>query len=157
MSTLFNIISIRLIRRASPWSWIAGLWISWEPSSRVHGRRLPQKFNSRQPHYSYEYEENEDVHVVEGFLERLLPFCSRYLEPRSVIFMDNASFHFFSSKNVIISKLQGNESITDEEIASTVSCSTRTVRHARQKILEHGTINAPRKTVGRPREATENM
>jgi hypothetical protein len=29
------------------------------------------------------YEENTDVHVVEGFLERLLPFCGRYPEPRS--------------------------------------------------------------------------
>lgn len=42
------------------------------------------------------YEENKDVHVVEGFLERLLPFWGRYPQPRSVIFMDNASFHFFS-------------------------------------------------------------
>ena len=34
--------------------------------------------------------------MVEGFLERLLPFCDSYPEPRSVIFIDNASFHFFS-------------------------------------------------------------
>ena len=46
--------------------------------------------------YSEVYEENTDVQVVEGFLERLLPFCGRFPEPRSVIFMDNASFHFFS-------------------------------------------------------------
>lgn len=48
--------------------------------------------------YCEVYEENTDVHVVEGFLERLLPYCGRYPEPRSVIFMDNASFHFFSSR-----------------------------------------------------------
>lgn len=48
--------------------------------------------------YCEVYEENTDVQVVEGFLERLLPFCGRYPEPRSVIFMDNASFHFFSPR-----------------------------------------------------------
>jgi len=46
--------------------------------------------------YSKVYKENTDIYVVEGFLERLLPFCGRYPEPRSVIFKDNASFHFFS-------------------------------------------------------------
>ncbi|KAJ3469716.1 hypothetical protein MRS44_003781 [Fusarium solani] len=46
--------------------------------------------------YCEVYQENTDVQVVEGFLERLLPFCGRYPEPKSVIFMDNASFHFFS-------------------------------------------------------------
>jgi transposase len=48
--------------------------------------------------YSEVYEENTDVGVVEEFLERLLPFCGRFPEPRSVIFMDNASFHFFSPR-----------------------------------------------------------
>lgn len=48
--------------------------------------------------YCEVYEENTDVQVVESFLERLLPYCGRYLEPRSVIFMDNASFHFFSPR-----------------------------------------------------------
>lgn len=48
--------------------------------------------------YCEAYEENTDTQVFEGFLERLLPFCGRYPEPRSVIFMDNASFHFFSPK-----------------------------------------------------------
>jgi transposase len=46
--------------------------------------------------YCEVYEENTDIDVVEGFLERLLPYCGRYPEPKSVIFMDNASFHFFS-------------------------------------------------------------
>jgi transposase len=46
--------------------------------------------------YCEVYEENTDIEVFEDFLERLLPFCGRYPEPRSVIFMDNASFHFFS-------------------------------------------------------------
>lgn len=49
--------------------------------------------------YSEVYEDNTDVHLVEGFLERLLPFCGRYPEPRCVIFMDNASFHFFLSED----------------------------------------------------------
>lgn len=44
--------------------------------------------------YSEVYEENTDTQVFESFIERLLPFCGRYPEPRSVIFMDNASFHF---------------------------------------------------------------
>ncbi|KFA55584.1 hypothetical protein S40293_09215 [Stachybotrys chartarum IBT 40293] len=48
--------------------------------------------------YCEAYEENTDTQVSEGFLERLLPLCGRYPEPRSVIFMDNASFHFFSPK-----------------------------------------------------------
>jgi hypothetical protein len=46
--------------------------------------------------YCEVYEENIDVEVFEGFLERLLPFCGRYPEPRSIIFMDNALFYFFS-------------------------------------------------------------
>ncbi|KAF4921082.1 hypothetical protein CGCF245_v015655 [Colletotrichum fructicola] len=48
--------------------------------------------------YCEVYEENTDTEVFEGFLERLLPFCGRYPAPRSVIFMDNASFHFVSQK-----------------------------------------------------------
>lgn len=43
--------------------------------------------------YCEVYEENTDLEVFEGFLERLLPFCSRYPAPKSVVFMDNASFH----------------------------------------------------------------
>ncbi|KAK7211126.1 hypothetical protein V2G26_018304 [Clonostachys chloroleuca] len=46
--------------------------------------------------YCEVYEDNTDVGVVEGFLERLLLYCGRYPEPQSVLFMDNASFHFFS-------------------------------------------------------------
>lgn len=42
------------------------------------------------------YKENTDVQVVEGFLERLLPFYDRYPKPKSIIFITNASFHFFS-------------------------------------------------------------
>ena len=48
--------------------------------------------------YCEVYEDNTDVHVVKGFLKLLLPFCSRYPEPRSVIFIDNASFYFFSPR-----------------------------------------------------------
>ncbi|KAK1839987.1 TPR domain-containing protein [Colletotrichum chrysophilum] len=46
--------------------------------------------------YCEVYEENTYVELFECFLERLLPYCGRYPEPRSVIFMDNASFHFIS-------------------------------------------------------------
>jgi transposase len=31
--------------------------------------------------------------VVEEFIEQLLPLCSKWLEPKSVLVMDNASFH----------------------------------------------------------------
>lgn len=61
-------------------------------------------------------------------------------------------------QDIIISKLQGKESITDNEIAKTIIPYTaRTVRHARSNILRHGTIDAPRKTTGRPREVIENI
>ncbi|KAF5705814.1 TPR domain-containing protein [Fusarium mundagurra] len=46
--------------------------------------------------YCEVYQENTDIEVFQGFLERLLPYCGRYPEPKSVIFMDNASFHFIS-------------------------------------------------------------
>ncbi|KAF4444918.1 TPR domain protein [Fusarium austroafricanum] len=46
--------------------------------------------------YCEVYQENTDTELFQGFLERLLPFCGRYPEPNSVIFMDNASFHFIS-------------------------------------------------------------
>lgn len=48
--------------------------------------------------YCEVYEENTDTDMVEAFLDRLLPYCGRYPEPKSVIFMDNASFHFFSQE-----------------------------------------------------------
>ena len=61
-------------------------------------------------------------------------------------------------QNIIISKLQDEENITDEEIASTiVSCSTRTIRQARRLILKYSMMNGPRQTTGRPMEVTENM
>jgi hypothetical protein len=43
--------------------------------------------------YCEVYEENIDLKVFEGFLERLLPFCGRYPGLKSVVFMDNASFY----------------------------------------------------------------
>ena len=46
--------------------------------------------------YCEVYEQSTDADKVGAFLENLLPFCGRYPEPRSVIFMDNASFHFFT-------------------------------------------------------------
>lgn len=39
------------------------------------------------------YEKNTDVNGFEGFIKSVLPFCGRFPQPRSVIFMDNASFH----------------------------------------------------------------
>ena len=61
-------------------------------------------------------------------------------------------------QNIIISKLQGEEVITDKEIAKTiVPCTIRTIRNARSNILQYGTIDAPRMTTGRPREVTENL
>jgi transposase len=48
--------------------------------------------------YSEVYEGYTDVHVFESFLERLLPYCGRFPEPRSVVFMDNASFHNISTR-----------------------------------------------------------
>ncbi|KZL80460.1 tpr domain-containing protein [Colletotrichum incanum] len=61
-------------------------------------------------------------------------------------------------QSIIVSKLQGNEAITDAEIArNIVPCSTRTIRNARSNILRHGSVDPPRKAMGRPREVTENM
>lgn len=60
-------------------------------------------------------------------------------------------------KDVIISKLQGVTTMTDEQIANTIPCSTRTVRTARQAIVQHGSNEPPRELMGRPREVTENM
>lgn len=48
--------------------------------------------------YSEVYEGHTDNYVFEAFLERLLPYCGRFPEPRSVVFMDNASFHNISIK-----------------------------------------------------------
>lgn len=61
-------------------------------------------------------------------------------------------------ENVIISKLQGEEVITDEAIAKTIGrCTVRTVRNARLNILKYGTIDAPRRAVAWPGDVTENM
>ncbi|CAI0652875.1 unnamed protein product [Colletotrichum noveboracense] len=61
-------------------------------------------------------------------------------------------------QSIIVDKLQGKEVITDIEIAqAVVPCTTRTIRTARANILRHGTINPPRKAMGRPRVMTENM
>merc|ERR1712000_724672 len=59
---------------------------------------------------------------------------------------------------VILSKLKGEETLRDEEIArEVVGCSTRSVCNARSNSLQHGTIDAPSKPLRRPREITENM
>lgn len=48
--------------------------------------------------YSEVYEGYTDVHLFETFLKRLLPYCGRFPEPKSVVFMDNASFHNISTE-----------------------------------------------------------
>lgn len=61
-------------------------------------------------------------------------------------------------QDIIISKLNGEEDTKDEDIANTIiRCSTRTVRSARSNIRQHGTIDAPRKPLGRPKAITPNM
>ncbi|OAA47532.1 Homeodomain-like protein [Cordyceps fumosorosea ARSEF 2679] len=61
-------------------------------------------------------------------------------------------------QSIILSKLNGDETIKDQEIARTViNCDERSVRRARSNIIRHATIDAPSKPVGRPREITENM
>ena len=61
-------------------------------------------------------------------------------------------------EKVIVSKLQGVESINDEDIATDiVPCTARSVRNGRSNILKYGTINAPTTALGRPKEITENM
>ncbi|KGQ02282.1 hypothetical protein BBAD15_g12510 [Beauveria bassiana D1-5] len=61
-------------------------------------------------------------------------------------------------QEVIISKLKGEEKIADEMIGSSIiSCSAKTVRNARRNILQHGSIDAPRNNIGRPRKITDWM
>lgn len=61
-------------------------------------------------------------------------------------------------EKVIVSKLQGEEVITDEAIAKKIGrCTARTVRNARFNILKYGTTDAPRQAVTWPRDMTENM
>jgi transposase len=40
------------------------------------------------------YEGSTDTEMFEAFIETLLPYCGRWPEPRSVLIMDDASFHF---------------------------------------------------------------
>ena len=40
------------------------------------------------------YEGSTTTEVFEGFIERLLPHCGKFPGPRSVLLMDNASWHF---------------------------------------------------------------
>lgn len=48
--------------------------------------------------YSEVYKGYTDVHLFETFLKRLLPYYGRFPEPKSVVFMDNASFHNISTE-----------------------------------------------------------
>lgn len=43
--------------------------------------------------YSEVFEGSTDGEKFEGFLERLLPYCGKWSEPRSVLIIDNASIH----------------------------------------------------------------
>src|SRR5437868_4628651 len=40
------------------------------------------------------YEGSTDNGVFEDFIETLLPYCGKWPDPRSVLIMDNASFHY---------------------------------------------------------------
>jgi hypothetical protein len=40
------------------------------------------------------YEGSTDTEIFENFIEELLPFCRPFPAPRSVLIMDNASFHY---------------------------------------------------------------
>jgi transposase len=40
------------------------------------------------------YEGSTDTEMFEAFIETLLPYCGRWPEPKSVLVMDNASFHY---------------------------------------------------------------
>ena len=40
------------------------------------------------------FQGSTDGTVFEDFIEQLLPLCDRYPEPKSVLVMDNASFHY---------------------------------------------------------------
>lgn len=46
--------------------------------------------------YSEVYEGTTNLEVFESFLENLLPHCGEYPKPRSVVIMDNATFHNIS-------------------------------------------------------------
>lgn len=39
------------------------------------------------------YEESTDTEIFKDFIKELLPYCGRWPEPRSVLVVDNASFH----------------------------------------------------------------
>jgi len=39
------------------------------------------------------YEGSTDTEIFEAFIETLLPYCGRWPDPKSVLIMDNASFH----------------------------------------------------------------
>lgn len=57
-----------------------------------------------------------------------------------------------------MSKLNGEERIADNDIGETIiSCSTRSVRHARSNYIQFGNIDAPGETVSRPKKITDNM
>jgi transposase len=49
----------------------------------IHRTALPSLASSRDP----------DSTVFEDFIEQLLPLCGKWPEPKSVLVMDNASFH----------------------------------------------------------------
>jgi hypothetical protein len=40
------------------------------------------------------YEGSTDTRIFEDFIEELLPYCGKWPEPRSVLIMDIASFHY---------------------------------------------------------------
>jgi transposase len=43
---------------------------------------------------AYVFQGSTDSTVFEDFIEQLLPLCSKWPEPKFVLVMDNASFHY---------------------------------------------------------------
>ncbi|KAJ6786763.1 hypothetical protein PWT90_07371 [Aphanocladium album] len=59
---------------------------------------------------------------------------------------------------VLLNKFDGVETIKDQELArKVIDCDPRSVRRRRSNLRRYGTMDAPSKPAGRPREITENM
>ena len=80
-----------------------GNWTGWSPRGVTPIQVEPFRRGKRHqilPAYSQDgvvlakvFQGSTDTAVFEDFLEQLLPLCGRWPEPKSVLIMDNASFH----------------------------------------------------------------
>ena len=66
-------------------------------------------------------------------------------------------FQHTEIRDIIVLTIQGNEAIKDKDIGTMVLCSSGTLRYARSNLLQHGTIDVPKKNLGRPRVVTPNV